>query len=82
MEIKKAIRIIDSSLDAMDFGKQLREAWESIRAKIVEVKKPSTNKHMDKIKSICLECRKEYPMCKVRRRCHVIQCDDFLPCNK
>jgi hypothetical protein len=31
--------------------------------------------------SICLDCRKEYPKCKIRRRCRVIECDDFLPYN-
>ena len=30
-------------------------------------------------KSICLECRRQYPKCKIRRRCHVIKCDDFEP---
>jgi hypothetical protein len=31
--------------------------------------------------SICLNCRKEYPKCKIRRRCTVIECDDFSPYN-
>ena len=32
--------------------------------------------------AICIKCRKVYPKCKIRRRCWVIQCDDFLPFAK
>ena len=34
------------------------------------------------IKSVCLDCRKQYPKCKIMRRCLVIKCDDQLPYNK
>lgn len=43
MERDKAIRIIESSLDAMDWGAQMREAWETIRAELAVGQKPSTN---------------------------------------
>lgn len=77
--------------EAFETGKELGQWIESGRD--FNIKKPISFKEWlkslsnpeaekEEVMAICLDCRTQYPKCKIRRRCKVVQCDDFMPYNK